>query len=83
MAILPHAIAVHTHRILFAAMCLLAFYACLRIGEMCVQPGQLINNAVQRRDIHLVCRDTSLDGLELTLRTFKHSVRPCHIVCAG
>ena len=71
-------ITLFSHRIMFTAMCLLAFHAFLRTGEICSKTNTLVDssNIIQRQDVKLINSCDKVIGVELILRKFKHSTRP-------
>lgn len=70
---LPNTILNYVDRILFSAMCILAFNGFLRIGEICVKSPKGFSNVVMHNDLHLVTSEHGCIGIELKLRHFKHS----------
>lgn len=55
-------------------MCIVAFYGCLRIGEICVHRASF--SVIQRQDVTFIFEAKKIAGVELCIRQFKHSTRP-------
>lgn len=75
-AALPVTVPLLTERLIFLAMALMAFYGFLRIGEIAAKTQSDKTNIIQREDVHLIPGQTGPQGIECTLKTFKHSSHP-------
>lgn len=61
-------------RHLFRAMCTIAFFAALRVGEITTIPGRSLQNLIQFDQIaFLRGASGSVTGIKLTMKFFKHS----------
>ncbi|MES9879362.1 MAG: hypothetical protein ABW185_00580 [Sedimenticola sp.] len=82
VAAIPTTVKLYMQQVIFTAMCLLAFHAFLRIGEMCSKSSTTENNVIQRQDVHFIVDETGVSGIELTFRRFKHSSHPVTLFLA-
>ena len=62
------------HRKLMKAMCAIAFFAALRVGEITFRSGQSSKNVIQLNQISfLASTNGETSAIKLTMRFFKHS----------
>jgi hypothetical protein len=73
---LPTTVKNYIHRILFSTMCIVAFHAFLRIGEMCIKVSQNSSHVLQYSDVKIIQQNSITIGVEVTLRHYKHSKQP-------
>lgn len=73
---LQRTILLHSERVLFKAMCILAFFGFLRIGEIAAKSKCQAEHVLQQQDVRVIEINNICQGVEITLRKFKHSKRP-------
>lgn len=76
LAAIPKVILCPYKRVLFAAMCIIAFHGFLRIGELCVKNSKPTNHVLRFQDVSLVENNGLNIGVEILLQSFKHSKHP-------
>lgn len=63
-------------RLLFKAMCLLAFHGFFRVGELCVKTQTNTNNVLQLTNVSFINNKVGLLGVEIKMKRYKHSTQP-------